>query len=478
MIPLTAVRTTARAPFAACTIASNNYLAYAKVWAESMRRHHPEAALYACIVDRPDTNVAYSELPFETIFVQQLGIPVFENFAFRYDILELNTAVKPYLLSYLRDRLGHRRAFYFDPDIWVASPMPELVEALERHPIVLTPHIAEPLDDDERPQERLLRMAGIYNLGFVGFRLDSSTEKFLAWWSERLYRHCLNDLQQGLFVDQAWMDFAPAFVDRVGILRDPRYNVAYWNLPHRQLSCQDGQWEVAQPGAGRRRRRLRTLQRSRPGPNRRRQPTPGARPTFRSTRVATVVRGLSRKDLRRRPRALSRPALRLRQFRRHTHTRSAAGPPNPPAPRPAGTSLAGSLRRASRRQLPRLPPRAAPFRARPPEPDRPRLLGRTRRPAARLPRRLWGRPGRLLAMARGRRGRPVGPGVLLPGGARSEAGGRLRRPRTDSPCPASLRRDGERDRRAPVWPTSTSRDPDRTPRGSTSPFPAPCRLSR
>ena len=131
--------------------------------------------------------------------------------------------------------------------------MPELVEALERHPIVLTPHIAAPLDDDERPQERLLRMAGIYNLGFVGFRLDSSTEEFLAWWSDRLYRHCLNDLQHGLFVDQAWMDFAPAFVDRVGILRDPRYNVAYWNLPHRQLTWQDGQWEVAEPGGGRRR---------------------------------------------------------------------------------------------------------------------------------------------------------------------------------------------------------------------------------
>ena len=44
----------------------------------------------------------------------------FENFAFRYDILELNTAVKPYFLTYLRDTYDLDRIFYFDPDILAA----------------------------------------------------------------------------------------------------------------------------------------------------------------------------------------------------------------------------------------------------------------------------------------------------------------------------------------------------------------------
>ena len=230
--------------YAACSIASNNYLAYAKVWAESFRLHHPEASLYVCIVDRPSVRVDYAQLPFTPIFADQLGIPDFENFAFRYDILELNTAVKPYLLAYLRDHLGFDRALYFDPDILVLSRMDGLLDELDRHSVLLTPHIAEPLDNVDRPQERLLRMAGIYNLGFVAMRLDPTTERFLDWWQARLHQHCLNDLHQGLFVDQSWMDFAPAFVEATRILRDPIYNVAYWNLPHRRLHRAATGWEV------------------------------------------------------------------------------------------------------------------------------------------------------------------------------------------------------------------------------------------
>jgi glycosyltransferase involved in cell wall biosynthesis len=231
-------------PFAACSIASNNYLAYATVWAESFREHHPEAELFVCLVDRPNPAVDYQSLPFRVLFAQDLGIPAFDNFAFRYDILELNTAVKPFLLTQLRDRFGFDRAFYFDPDILVLSRMQGLIDALDEHSLVVTPHITEPLDDMDRPQERLLRMAGIYNLGFVGFRLDATTERFLDWWKDRLYRHCVNDIHQGLFVDQSWMDFAPAFVERTRVLRDPIYNVAYWNLPHRLLHHRGGRWEV------------------------------------------------------------------------------------------------------------------------------------------------------------------------------------------------------------------------------------------
>ena len=39
-----------------------------------------------------------------------------------------------------------------------------------------------------------------------------------------------------MFVDQRWMDLAPGLVDSVRIVRDPGYDVAYWNLKHRALS--------------------------------------------------------------------------------------------------------------------------------------------------------------------------------------------------------------------------------------------------
>ncbi len=222
-------------PIPAFTIASNNYLALATVFAESHRRHHPDAEVWVAIADRRDPRVDYGALPFRVVFAEELGIPAFPSFAFRYDILELNTAIKPWVFAYLRDRQGFDRALYFDPDILVADALPELEAALESHQAVLTPHLARPLDNEHRPSERQIRMAGVYNLGFVGLRLDATTAGFLDWWQERLYRFCLVDPHHGLFVDQSWMDFAPAFLDRVAVLRSPRLNVAYWNLAHREL---------------------------------------------------------------------------------------------------------------------------------------------------------------------------------------------------------------------------------------------------
>ena len=232
------------AALTAFTIASNNYLALARVFAESYRRHHPGAQVFVGIADRPDPRIDYAELPFRVVFAEELGIPAFASFAFRYDQLEFSTAIKPWLFAWLRDRQGCDRALYFDPDILVGSRLVEIEAALAGHQAALTPHLTRPIDNEHRPSERSIRMAGIYNLGFVGLRLDDSTAAFLSWWQERLYRFCLVDPHHGLFVDQSWMDFAPAFLDRVAVLRSPRLNVAYWNLAGRRIEQGAGGFTV------------------------------------------------------------------------------------------------------------------------------------------------------------------------------------------------------------------------------------------
>ena len=229
----------------AFTIASNNYLAFASVFVESYRRHHPAAEVCVAIADRRDPGIDYERLPFRTVFAEELGIPAFLSIAFHYDILELNTAIKPFVFSWLRDHAGWDRALYFDPDILILSPLRDVENALEHAQAVITPHLTAPIDDEHRPSERQIRMMGIYNLGFVGLRLDPSTESFLAWWQRRLERFCINDPHHGLFVDQSWMDFAPAFLERVEILRSPRLNVAYWNLGQREVELAGDSYRVA-----------------------------------------------------------------------------------------------------------------------------------------------------------------------------------------------------------------------------------------
>src|SRR4051812_21919176 len=100
---------------AACTIVSLNYLPYARVLCDSFQQFHPDCKFYVLVVDRSPA-VDLSHESFETIFVEELGIPNFLSYAFRYDILELNTNVKPTFLKHLHDR-GIDQVIYFDPDI-------------------------------------------------------------------------------------------------------------------------------------------------------------------------------------------------------------------------------------------------------------------------------------------------------------------------------------------------------------------------
>ena len=67
---------------------------------------------------------------------------------------------------------------------------------------------------------------------------------FLEWWSERCLKLGFYEPQSGLAVDQKWMDLAPCYFPSLGILRDPGFNVAFWNLHERVLSFRDGQWWV------------------------------------------------------------------------------------------------------------------------------------------------------------------------------------------------------------------------------------------
>ena len=225
-----------------CTIVSNNYLAHASVLAESLARHEPETRFVTLLVDRPDESVDYEALPFELVSLDQL-FPSVDGMAFRYTVLEFNTAVKPTLLLHLFEQTDADQIVYLDPDILVLDQLDPVWDALDTASVALTPHILEPLpDDDLIPNERSFLQCGVYNLGFAGFSRTDEALALLRWWQERLEWKCIRDVERGLFVDQKWMDLAPAYVERVAILRDPGLNVAYWNLPQRQVEGSEERW--------------------------------------------------------------------------------------------------------------------------------------------------------------------------------------------------------------------------------------------
>ncbi|MGH2521819.1 MAG: group 1 glycosyl transferase [Anaerolineales bacterium] len=227
------------------TIVSGNYLAYASVLADSLARHAPGQPLQVLVVDRAsDTLRGYARtLGLMVLFAEELGLPDFERLAYKYDILEFNTALKPSFLKHLF-AAGFDRVVYVDPDIcFYASPRP-IEQALNDAAIVLTPHALEPVLDGERPSDVDFLRLGVFNLGFIALRRSAQAAAMLDWWEQRCLGLGFNDIGFGTFVDQKWADLIPHYFSSVHVLRHKGCNVAYWNLHERQLQLQDGQYAV------------------------------------------------------------------------------------------------------------------------------------------------------------------------------------------------------------------------------------------
>jgi hypothetical protein len=232
----------------ACTIVARNYLAYARVLAASYARHHPGERLNVLVIDGETEEAVAAPRPasepFETILPSQLPLPgaEYRRMASIYEVMELATAVKPFFLRFLLDR-GHDVAMYLDPDIEVFGPLDELARLAREHGMVLIPHMLRPIPSDGRgPTFTALAASGVYNLGFIA--VGPAARPCLDWWSECCRRDCLMAPDEGFFVDQRFVDFLPAFFTPC-IVRDPAYNVAYWNLHDRQVTWSGERYEIA-----------------------------------------------------------------------------------------------------------------------------------------------------------------------------------------------------------------------------------------
>src|SRR2546427_463517 len=220
---------------AAGTIVTKNYLSYARVLASSFLEYHPDVPFFTLLVDEEDGHFAPSTEPFHLVRVADLEIPNLTSFLFKNSQQQVAIAAKPYFLSHLLGQ-GFGGAMFLDPDILVLNDLFALWEKISQHAIVLTPHFLAPLEREGRAERELTVLrSGVYNAGCVGVSEGTAAQQFLDWWQDRLYDHCQHNVAQGMMFDQRWLDLSPAFFDDVYILRDSSYNVAYWNLPERNV---------------------------------------------------------------------------------------------------------------------------------------------------------------------------------------------------------------------------------------------------
>ena len=220
-----------------CTIVSPNYHAFARTVCDSFRAKHPDLQFFVLVVadlseqdKRPFKGYGYTP-----VFLDEIGLHDLRSEAMKYDILELNTNVKPTFLKFLFAQHPVEEVIYLDPDIFVYNPLSPVFNALSSASAVLTPHLTSPINDGKKPGEQEILYNGTYNLGFIALRRSAETARLLNWWEERCLTLAFSEGRTGLFVDQKWMNLAPGLFDGVKVLRHPGCNMAFWNLHERRL---------------------------------------------------------------------------------------------------------------------------------------------------------------------------------------------------------------------------------------------------
>lgn len=219
------------------TVCTNSHLAYAITLARSLRAALPGAKLVTYITDKFDKVILPDLEEIEFVAAEAIGIEGFDDMAGRYNAFEFSTALKAPCILHALEKRGAVSVVYLDSDTLVLGPLDAVSKALAQgYDCILTPHITSPTREGEVPTDRAYLTAGVFNLGFAAFSNRPPAMAFLRWWSQMKREDCSVNKTAGVFVDQTYCNLAPAFIERLHVLRDPGYNLAYWNLAQRPVS--------------------------------------------------------------------------------------------------------------------------------------------------------------------------------------------------------------------------------------------------
>lgn len=213
------------------TICAKNYLAQALTLKESVLRHNNDIDFFIFLADDADGET----LPQDLVLLSEDWVDDWKTMAFKYDVVEFSTAIKPYaILKLFND--GYKKVSYIDPDIYVVNRLDYVFEKLDNYSAILTPHRCTMIKEGEFLDEHRILQNGIFNLGFFAVKNDKIGNSIVSWWKDKLRIWCYLDIWDGLAVDQKWMDFIPAYYpEAVLISSHLGMNAAIWNIQERQL---------------------------------------------------------------------------------------------------------------------------------------------------------------------------------------------------------------------------------------------------
>ncbi len=218
--------------YAIFTVCNLAYLPKALVLAESVLKYNGTRLKIYLFDKKVDNDL--SNIEAELYWMEEMNVPNYNQLAFKYDIIEFSTSLKPFItINLLRE---FKNVIFLDPDTCLFHSIQPILNDLNSHSIILTPHYTTPQSDDISESDTGMMRFGSFNLGFYAIRKSDQSVAFLKWWSKRCIDLCFMESQLGLSTDQKWVSIAPCLFQDIKISFNLGYNVAAWNSWERKIT--------------------------------------------------------------------------------------------------------------------------------------------------------------------------------------------------------------------------------------------------
>ena len=222
------------------TICAKNYIGLAQTLEMSVKKYNDDVDFFIIVADEFDVKnlPTLAENVLEAKKFLNIDDSLWLNMAFKYNLTEFCTAIKPFCIEYFFQEKGYETCCYMDPDTYLFSDFSYIYEKLSKFLVITAPHITIPdyPYSGDLPDRSFL-FNGISNFGFGGFRNHPKTINLLKWWEDRLTYLCFGEMLWAVCTDQKWTDFFPAFLnyDEILFSNNLGLNVAPWNYFERRI---------------------------------------------------------------------------------------------------------------------------------------------------------------------------------------------------------------------------------------------------
>jgi len=218
-----------------CTIITSDYIHYALALRESLLQFQESVQLYILVsdveaglkekvqTDYPQTYVIYPD----EVCSGGLGKAIYEKYAHTYTD-GFRWSMKPVFMKYILEKHHKNSIIYLDCDIQFFSDYAFLWNLFADYKCILSPHNRSLSAQNDSFNFKMNFTEGIYNGGFFGARKDALD--VLDWWAEACLFECRVDKENGMYVDQKYLDILPARFEKVYSIKHLGCNVADWNI--------------------------------------------------------------------------------------------------------------------------------------------------------------------------------------------------------------------------------------------------------